>query len=74
MGDPYKGRLAGHSLFGEGGPDTLEGEPLLLKYYSGRGKCSCGAVSEILPSTTQRRAWHRQHKADVISKGGSDAE
>lgn len=60
-------RLAGHELLDEGAayvkagrwshritPRGTGGE--------GRGKCSCGVVSEILKSGNQRKAWHRDHK------------
>lgn len=32
---------------------------------TGRGKCSCGEFSDVLHSGSQRKAWHREHKALV---------
>ena len=53
--------LKGHGLFAEG---------RVLAGYGwgsgpGRGKCSCGALSETLPSTAARQRWHKEHKAEV---------
>jgi hypothetical protein len=63
MGDPYKGRLSGHSLL-------FEGQPCGLNFYArsgnGSGKCSCGELSPILPTNAARKRWHREHKADVL--------
>jgi hypothetical protein len=62
-------RLAGHTLIGEGAPHTSTGVRVLRSwggtYGTGHGKCSCGALSEELPSSTKRKAWHRAHKEDV---------
>lgn len=30
----------------------------------GRALCSCGVLSEPLPDTAARRAWHLQHSLD----------
>lgn len=34
----------------------------------GHGKCSCGAMSEHLPSTQARKDWHYYHKVKVASR------
>lgn len=50
---PLEGRVQlGGRLIGNGGGE-------------GRAVCSCGAYSPLLPSTTQRRAWHRGHKDEI---------
>lgn len=36
----------------------------------GHGKCSCGALSGLLPSNNQRKAWHRLHKAEILAAEG----
>ena len=63
MGDPYKGKLAGHSLV-YGGHNYFANNP--TRNGVGRGHCSCGEVSDELPTTSSRQQWHRQHKADKI--------
>lgn len=60
MGDPYKGKVAGHAM--------LHGR---ISGSHGRGiprvaQCECGARSEPLMTIAQRVAWHQQHKADKI--------
>ena len=57
MGDPYKSKLAGHSLLYGGRCGT----------NIGPARCSCGAQSQISYSrVSERQAWHHQHKADKI--------
>lgn len=62
-------RIAGHALLREGLPYDDQGRyPLSSqgeKQQQGRAKCSCGALSPNLPSGAQRKAWHREHKAEV---------
>lgn len=59
-------RLAGHELPNEGRTREPNGSPV-----NGRGRirCSCGMRSPALPSTSQRRAWHRDHKEDIRAGG-----
>ena len=48
--------------------DTLPGHGLFNGGYmggTGRAKCRCGALSDILHSSKERKAWHREHKAGV---------
>jgi len=40
----------------------------------GRGGCYCGALSEVLPDRASRRAWHDQHKLQVIADMREDEE
>lgn len=65
MEKPFKGRLAGHELL-------FEGQPCGVHFYArngnGLGKCSCGELSELLPTNAARQRWHRQHKADIAAK------
>lgn len=62
-------RLAGHEPWWEGAPHTAKGQLIhrgrITTGGTGHGKCSCGAFSPELPSGTQRRAWHREHKAEI---------
>lgn len=58
MGDPYKGRVAGHSL--------AHGAMPVYRKYPDHAMCECGANSPLFRTVEERRAWHRQHKADVI--------
>lgn len=62
-------RLAGHELRDEGAPYDGRGRKIWQNRWTtsgrGRAKCSCGALSPELPSGTQRKAWHRAHKAEV---------
>lgn len=39
----------------------------------GRAKCSCGALSEDLPSGNQRKKWHREHRAEAKALQGAAA-
>lgn len=63
MGDPYKGKVAGHSLQSGG---------QAVGIYPGRAAiavpaiCECGAQSMPIVTMAKRRAWHRQHKGDMI--------
>lgn len=62
--------LAGHTLLWEGAAHDDGGQKVRSGYYStkggqGRGKCSCGDLSEVLDSANQRKQWHRDHKARI---------
>jgi hypothetical protein len=59
-------RLAGHGLIQEGWP--FIGTHLQARYRSGPGmaKCECGSMSDVLPSASARKRWHRQHKEDLL--------
>jgi hypothetical protein len=64
MGDPYKGKLPGHALKWAG---RCSSEFYYRKNQPERAICECGAESPDLPNTVEaRKAWHRQHKADMI--------
>lgn len=56
-----RSRLAGHTLPNEG--------RLIRGVWTGSTVCSCGAVSEILNSDNARKAWHREHKKELIARG-----
>lgn len=59
-------RVIGHTLAFEGAAHDEHGNRLHLHTgNAGRGKCSCGELSDVLASGTARRAWHRKHKDDV---------
>lgn len=60
--------VKGHTLVREGWPHWSNDDPLNFRSKKGRGKCSCGAMSEWLGSTAQRKRWHKQHKAEVLRK------
>jgi len=57
--------LKGHGLVEEGWP--FIGTQVRARYRGspGMGKCSCGEMSEMLPSTVARKRWHREHKDKV---------
>jgi hypothetical protein len=60
MGDPYKGRIAGHIM--------THGRVGVFRGYPDEARCECGAHSEPLKTVEQRIAWHQQHKADMVDK------
>lgn len=60
MGDPYKGKVAGHAL--------KHGNRGVFRCYPDEAMCECGARSEPLKTVAQRIAWHQQHKSDMIDK------
>lgn len=57
MGDPYKGKVAGHAL---------RITRLAGRFSPCQSMCECGASIGKLSSEKQARAWHQQHKADKI--------
>jgi hypothetical protein len=58
MGDPYKGRLAGHALRWD-----RTGKSSFSPVWS---TCECGKSPFGLSSLKQAREWHRIHKAEMI--------
>lgn len=60
-------QVRGHGLVREGFPHDDRGVPLyqVSSAGPGRAKCSCGEMSEELPSGNQRRKWHREHKENL---------
>lgn len=62
-------RLSGHELYNEGAAFDDRGKHRISLHGGtggeGKGKCSCGALSPKLTSGTQRKAWHRAHKAEI---------
>lgn len=54
--------LKGHIMGDEGCARGDDGMILWDAKGPGRGKCSCGALSEILPTRAARKRWHREHK------------
>jgi hypothetical protein len=63
MGDPYKGKVAGHALESGG---RSHAEYPYRKDIPRPAVCECGATSELLPTNEARKQWHREHKADMI--------
>jgi hypothetical protein len=66
--------VRGHALRHEGAPHgrNRDGEWERIGYWGGTGGqghalCECGATSDLLGSSTQRKAWHREHKAHVVT-------
>jgi hypothetical protein len=67
-------RVKGHTLADEGAPYLANEQGQLERQWKlyggvsgkGRGLCSCGAVSPILPSAYQRKKWHRAHKSEGL--------
>lgn len=62
--------VPGHGLVSEGLPHDEKGEALIRNGFShggtGRAKCSCGTLSEILDSANKRKQWHRDHKNQIL--------
>jgi hypothetical protein len=64
-------RVPGHTLIAEGAPFAVVGGARTTRTNpmgtggSGRGLCTCGEWSPMLDSSTQRKQWHREHKAAV---------
>lgn len=56
--------VSGHTLRYEGQPFDGNGKKL-HGVREGRGKCSCGALSDVLDSNNKRKRWHAEHKAEV---------
>jgi hypothetical protein len=70
---PENTRVAGHSLEWEGAPHNEHGSRIQRAYPmekggEGRGKCSCGTLSDVLPSKSARQRWHKDHKAEVVAE------
>lgn len=66
------GRMPGHALRRQGAAFNEHGKLINLfdgihTYCGGegRGMCSCGVLSEVLPSSYARRKWHWKHKQEV---------
>ena len=53
----------GHRLENRGGPFAASGVPIIGPH--GHAFCICGDMSSRLPTRTARKAWFRQHTADV---------
>ena len=65
-------RVAGHELQAEGAAyqkSAFHRYPYRVRTIGtgglGFGLCSCGARSGVLNSGNLRKAWHRNHKAEV---------
>ena len=57
-------QIPGHGLAGEGAAHDDQGRRINGHTGgTGRAKCSCGEMSDVLPSGYKRKAWHREHKA-----------
>ena len=69
--------VAGHALVGEGRPHDETGRDISGMWGStsgtGRAKCRCGALSDVLDSSPKRRVWHREHKARLRAENGHPA-
>lgn len=60
-------RRFAHTLWNEGAPFSADRRRLNPGGVGGEGRavCSCGELSPVLPSSVQRRAWHRRHKDEA---------
>lgn len=54
-------KLPGHSLVRKGWPHDANGEPTALG-IGGHAKCSCGWLSEWIPTQRGRQRAHAKHK------------
>lgn len=62
------GLVPGHSLWSGGAPHDERGNRIDGNGGGrGRGVCRCGELSGVLPSTFQRKRWHREHKAAIAA-------
>ncbi|WP_159601603.1 hypothetical protein [Agromyces humi] len=70
---PTNTRLAGHTLANEGAPFNDNGARIGYRGTSGegRGKCSCGELSDVVASGGARRRWHADHKAEIAAKAAT---
>lgn len=73
-------RVPGHTLLNEGAPFERVVDEVFVRTRrintngvggEGRGVCSCGTFSDILPSAGRRKSWHREHKKAVLQRGAS---
>jgi hypothetical protein len=65
--------VEGHTLIAEGAPHDDDGEyirgyGMIRTSGPGRAKCSCGELSDVLPSVGPRRKWHVEHKEAVAAE------
>lgn len=58
-------RVAGHGLIDEGWPFIGTKIRASRRNGPGMGKCECGQMSDLLPSTAARKRWHKDHKLAV---------
>lgn len=62
-------RVRGHAIAEAGRAHDADGvlkpRPPLGAGQGGRCRCSCGALSEQLPSTLARTQWHRRHREEL---------
>lgn len=62
-------QVPGHTLAFEGAAHDEHGARLHLHTgNAGRARCSCGELSPVLASGRARKAWHREHKAEVAAR------
>lgn len=74
-------RVSGHTLRSEGQPYkvlvvTDAGTTIPQREHhskTGRGLCSCGVLSDVLPSNGRRKQWHRDHKSALLQITEADA-
>lgn len=62
--------VPGHALRHEGAAHAVNEDGQVVRVWEGRygrALCSCGALSDLLYSGGERKRWHAQHKADVVS-------
>lgn len=62
--------LREHVSEGDGWPHDPWGDRYFVTKNAGAGRarCTCGALSEELDSSRQRRAWQKQHRLDVLEQ------
>ena len=60
-------QVHGHTLRSEGAPHREDRSRIGWNGTAGKGRglCSCGALSDVLPSASQRKQWHREHKQTI---------
>ena len=66
-------RVPGHELVSEGAPFNADGRSSYPTRWmggtggTGRGRCSCGALSDVVDSGAKRKSWHRGHKDGILA-------
>lgn len=62
--------MLGHGLQAEGSAYTADGARVMYNTVAGtgHGRCACGETSPEAKSGNARKAWHRQHKAEILAK------
>ena len=68
MGSLPKLHVPGHHLLQAGAPYEWDGRKwYIVSGKIGKGLCTCGTPSDTLSTDGQRKAWHRQHREEIVA-------